>query len=128
MLETTNIPPSTTFLDMEQSFNGVWLTGLSYKLKELPALLYYLFNIVKSKLAIRKFQVKFRDYISNLRLAQTGVLHESALGPLLYSYFLLIYQKMTLCSDQQMIPLNLQMIWPFYYNEGPGCGLKQTVA
>jgi hypothetical protein len=70
------------FLDIAQAFDKVWHTGLLYKLKNKLPSPYSL--LLKSYISERYFQVKYHNAHSRYKLAKSGVLQGSVLGPLLY--------------------------------------------
>lgn len=76
---------SAVFLDVSQAFDKVWHTGLLFKLKNgLP---HSYFNILKSYLYNRYFQVKFSNVLTDLCLVESGVPQGSVLGPILYTLY-----------------------------------------
>ena len=76
---------SAVFLDVSQAFDKVWHTGLLYKLKTMLPSPYY--QILKSYLHSRFFQVKFNTSFSTCHEVLSGVPQGSVLGPLLYLFF-----------------------------------------
>lgn len=76
---------SAVFLDVQQAFDRVWHKGLLYKLKiHFPNTI---FQIIKSYLQDRMFQVKIEDSLSSINNIQAGVPQGSVLGPILYTVF-----------------------------------------
>ncbi|KAL7291223.1 hypothetical protein TKK_0014836 [Trichogramma kaykai] len=73
---------SAIFLDVAQAFDKVWHTGLLHKIKKnLP---YALYQILKSYLENRTFQVKVNNEVTKLYDIHAGVPQGSVLGPTLY--------------------------------------------
>lgn len=76
---------SAVFLDISQAFDKVWYPGLFFKLKSsLPCDLY---NVLKSYLSNRYFQVKLDGSYTGYHKIESGVPQGSVLGPLLYVIF-----------------------------------------
>lgn len=76
---------TTSFLDVTQAFDKVWLTGLLFKLKSnLP---YPYYEILKSYLTERHFMVKSNEETSKIHPIGAGVPQGSVLGPVLYTLF-----------------------------------------
>ena len=76
---------SSAFLDVRQAFDKVWHNGLLYKLKQtLPHTFY---NILKSYLSDRFFQIKLENTHTELISIESGVPQGSVLGPILYVIF-----------------------------------------
>lgn len=73
---------SAAFLDVQQAFDKVWHTGLLYKLKSSLPHSYY--NLIKSYLNERFFQIKYENVLTDLKPIQSGVPQGSVLGPILY--------------------------------------------
>lgn len=76
---------SAVFLDVRQAFDKVWHPGLLFKVKSL--LPHSFFNILKSYLENRHFQIKFNDIYSTMKEIHSGVPQGSVLGPILYSLY-----------------------------------------
>lgn len=76
---------SAAFLDVQQAFDKVWHEGLLFKIKSLLPHSYY--NLFKSYLQDRHFQVKYQYTFSPITEIQSGVPQGSVLGPLLYVLF-----------------------------------------
>jgi hypothetical protein len=73
---------SAAFLDISQTFNKVWHTGLLYKLRWSLPLNYFL--ILKSHLHIRQFLIKVETEYTELSSVNAGVPPGSVLRSLLY--------------------------------------------
>lgn len=72
---------TAVFLDIRQAFDKVWHTGLLYKIRrDLPQM----YEIIKSYLDGRTFQIKLREVLTDLYLISSGVPQGSILGPVLY--------------------------------------------
>lgn len=78
---------AVTFLDLQQAFDKVWLTGLKYKLIKLN-LPQYLTAIIYSFLNNRTFAVRINNTISENKEIQAGVPQGSILGPSLFNIYL----------------------------------------
>jgi hypothetical protein len=76
---------SSVFLDVSQAFDKVWHSGLLFKLKSV--LPHSFFNIIKSYLSDRLFQIKFQDVLTDFKSIESGVPQGSVLGPVLYVIF-----------------------------------------
>lgn len=121
---------SAAFLDVSQAFDKVWHPGLLFKLKTNLPNTY--FNIIKSYLSKRYFQIKFKDSHSELRNIESGVPQGSVLGPILYvlytadlpvhpnvtvatfaddTAFLAAHQNSTVASDMLQRNLNDLSTW-----------------
>lgn len=73
---------SAVFLDISQAFDKVWHEGLLYKVKKM--LPHSFFQIIKSYLSKRCFEVRFNVELSDLYEIKSGVPQGSILGPILY--------------------------------------------
>jgi hypothetical protein len=69
--------------DIAQAFDKVWHPGLLYKIKRLFPTNYY--NLLKSYLSDRLFEVKIIEEISSRLPIHSGVPQGSLLSPLLYT-------------------------------------------
>ena len=72
---------NAAFLDTAQAFDKVWHKGLLYKLKRILPRQFY--NLLKSYLNNRMFQVKVNDEATQLFPIKAGVPQGSVLGPIL---------------------------------------------
>lgn len=73
---------SAAFLDISQAFDKVWHPGLLFKLKKnLPA---QMFQILRSYLENRRFQISYKETKTSLFPIEAGVPQGSVLGPTLY--------------------------------------------
>lgn len=73
---------SAAFLDITQAFDKVWHLGLLYKIKRnIP---YQFYEILKSYLSQRFFQIKCESSTSDIQPISAGVPQGSVLGPILY--------------------------------------------
>jgi hypothetical protein len=72
-------------LDIPQAFDKIWHPGLLYKIKRLFPTHYY--NLLKSYLNERLFEVKINEEISNRLPIHSGVPQENLLSPLLYTLY-----------------------------------------
>jgi hypothetical protein len=70
------------FLDVSRAFDRVWHSGLLYKIKQFLPPPY--FQLLKSYLSDRQFQVRVRNEKSELQPMKAGVSQGSVLGPTLY--------------------------------------------
>lgn len=76
---------SAAFLDIAQAFDKVWHDGLLFKVKNfLP---YPFFNIIRSFLSHRTFQIKYQNELSEFHPIKAGVPQGSVLGPILYQLY-----------------------------------------
>ena len=76
---------SAVFLDVSQTFDKVWHTGLLYKIKQtLPS---GYFHLLKSYLQDRHFVTKFNNETSSRFPIYSGVPHGKIRGPLLYTLY-----------------------------------------
>lgn len=73
------------FLDISQAFDKVWHQGLLFKLKKL--LPHSFFQILRSYLQNRCFEVKINSETTPLNEILSGVPRGSILGPVLYLLF-----------------------------------------
>jgi hypothetical protein len=73
---------ASLFLDVSQAIDRVWHSGLLYKLKQFLPPPY--FQLLKSYLSDRKFQVRVGNEKSELQPIKAGVPQDSVLGPALY--------------------------------------------
>jgi hypothetical protein len=71
---------TAAFLDIAQAFDKVWHPGLLYKIKRIFPTNYY--NLLKSYLSERFFEVKIHEEISNRLPIRPGVSQGSLLSPL----------------------------------------------
>lgn len=76
---------SAVFLDIQQAFDKVWHKGLLSKIKTyLPHTFY---NLMKSYLSNRMFQVRESGDTSEINEISAGVPQGSVLGPILYTLY-----------------------------------------
>jgi hypothetical protein len=73
---------TAVFLDVSQAFDKVWHPGLLIKIKRLLHLQY--FNLLKSYLSERQFEIKFNGETSRRFHIHSRVPHGSILTPFLY--------------------------------------------
>jgi hypothetical protein len=73
---------SAVFLDVSQAFDRVLHSGLPYKIKHFHPPPYY--QLLKSYLRDRQFQVRVGNEKSELQPIKAGVPQGSVLGPTLY--------------------------------------------
>jgi hypothetical protein len=80
-----NIATVTLSLDIEQSFDKVWTTGLIAKLitAKIPP---HLMRVINNYLQNRHLHVMHRNFYSSLRPSQTAVPQGSFLRPTLFIY------------------------------------------
>jgi hypothetical protein len=76
---------TAVFLDISQAFDRVWHCDLLYKIKQILPPLY--FNLLKSYLNDRKFQIRVGYKKSVLQSIKAGVPQGSVLGMTLYTLF-----------------------------------------
>jgi hypothetical protein len=76
---------TAVFLDIAQAFDKVWHPGLLYNIKRTFPSKYY--NLLKSYLSERSFEVKIIDERSNRLPIRSGVPQGSFLSPLLYTLY-----------------------------------------
>jgi hypothetical protein len=74
------------FLDVEKAFDRVWHKGLLHKLRAI-ALPTILFNVIKSYLKDRVFDIRVGDARSPLRPLTAGVPQRISLSPLLFALY-----------------------------------------
>jgi hypothetical protein len=72
-------------LDIPQAFDKIWHPGLLYKIKGIFPTNYY--NLLKSYLSERFFEVKINKEISNRLQIHSGVPKGSLPSPLLYTLY-----------------------------------------
>lgn len=73
---------TAAFLDISQAFDKVWHKGLLYKIKKMLPHSFY--NILRSYVSNRFFQIKLKDALSGFHTVESGVPQGSVLGPVLY--------------------------------------------
>jgi hypothetical protein len=78
---------AAVFLDVSQAFDRVWHSGLLYKIKQFLPPPY--FQLLKSYLSDRQFQVRVGNEKSELQPIKAGVPQGSVLGPTLYILYTL---------------------------------------
>jgi hypothetical protein len=76
---------TAVFLDVSQAFDRVWHSGLLYKIKQILPPSY--FNLLKSYVNDRQFQIRAGNEMSDLQPTKAGVPQGSVLGPALYTLF-----------------------------------------
>ena len=76
---------TAVFLDVSQAFDRVWHSGLLFKIKQTLPPSY--FNLFKSYLSDRQFQIKVGNEKSEPQPIKAGVPQGSVLGPTLYTLF-----------------------------------------
>mgnify|MGYP000185625789 CR=1 FL=1 len=76
----------TTFLDISQAYDTIWIEGLIYKLIQLEFPDSYI-HILHSFLTQRTFQVRYDGYLSTIRTSTAGVPQGAILSPTLYSLY-----------------------------------------
>jgi len=76
---------SVAFIDISQTFDKIWHTGLLYKLT-LP-FPHPEYTLLKSYLTDRTFQIRYQGEYTKLYTVQSGVTQGSNLGPILFSIF-----------------------------------------
>lgn len=76
---------SAVFLDISRAIDKVWHEGLLFKVKKI--LLHSFYQIIKSYLNKRCFEVKFHKDIFNLFETKSGVPQAGIQGPVLYTIY-----------------------------------------